>query len=109
MASKQMGNKPALTGTTLQKMANNHFGTRYEIYASSLPGADFWIKSSAVSGMLVKVKQKNNGTVINYNRAVPSTLIRGLFAGGWMFILFGSGKNIEKDFAAFLDTAPELK
>ncbi len=53
----------------------------FKVYKSSLPGLDVALKKSGWTGIAIKIKQENGGTVLLYNAFSPSALVRMMALG----------------------------
>ena len=73
--------KNEVTLSELMKLLKTYFGEKYEIYETSLIGADFVIKNTWLEGIACKLKSKNDKKIFLFWRMAPSYWGRQLFAG----------------------------
>ncbi len=97
---------PKLTKEKLMDIFSKYFNDKYEIYPTKLLGVDFFVKKSAVSGVVVGLKQKQGKTLIKLQRLSPSLLVRFI---GWLPTMIFAGRGVMNDVKEFLNTEQEFK
>ncbi len=106
MAKIEIRHNPQLTKEYLMEVFRLHFTGKYEVYMTKVVDRDFVVKKSGMSGVFLKLKNKDEKTQVVFNRNAPSAIFRGLF--GFIPLLF-SGHDVMKDVRTFLETAQEFK
>lgn len=106
MPKVQVRHNPALTKEGLKDIFEKQFQGKYEVYMTKVIDRDFVVKKSGMAGVFLKLKQKDDGTVIVYNRNAPSAIWRGLLG---IYPYLFAGRDVERDVKAFIETSKELK
>ena len=97
---------PQVTKDSLMESFHEHFKGKYEVYMTKVIDRDFVVKKSGMSGVFLKLKQKDGKTQVVYNRNAPSALFRGLL--GIIMLLF-VGRDVMQDVKTYLETMRYFK
>ena len=103
MAKLEIRHNPQLTKERLVELFQQHFKGKYEVYLSKTPGCDFIVKKSGLSGVFVKLIQKQGKTQVTLYRYAPSVILRGPIT-----MLF-AGYDVMREVKAFMETSQEFK
>lgn len=106
MAKLEIKHNPELTKEKLIELFCQHFNGKYEVYPTKVIDRDFVVMKSAISGVFVKLKQKNGRTEIVFNSDAPSALLR-MFTG--ILIRFFADQAVMQDVRTFLESSPDFK
>lgn len=111
MATMTIGRRPDLTAKTAEELFREYFGTKYEVYPTSIRSRDFVVKKSEWAGVGVRVKQDKAGeTTLVFTAMMPNHVLNGLF-GGLIAYLFlrKEWKALEAEVAEFIECEPGLQ
>ena len=100
---------PHITPDTLLQELSNAWAPRgFQVYRSALIGLDVAIKKSAWTGIAIKIKQTQGGTVLAYNAFMPSAGARLLGMGliPLLIISAKAWKPLLRQFEAYAQGAP---
>ena len=102
---------PNITPEQVMQIFQEQFQGKYEVYPTKLIGADFVMKKSAWTGVVVRLLKKGDRTLLRFNPIAPSTLCRVLLAGllPYLILYLTSWKGITKEVRAFVEGSPKLQ
>jgi hypothetical protein len=106
MPKLQIRHQPDLTKERFLEILQKQFQGKYEVYHTKVIDRDVCIKQSSMSGVFLKLKQKDDRTEIVYNRNAPSAVWRGLL-GIWPYLF--AGRPLEREVKQYLESAQEFK
>lgn len=110
MAKTTIESIPSLTKEKLTNILSVYGKPKgYEVGASSLIGADVFVKKSGWTGVTIKMKQKADGTTFKVYGYAPSMAVRLLIYGViTILILRPKWKQLENEIVSFIESEPFL-
>lgn len=100
MPKIEIHHDPSLTKDQLLDLFQKQFADKYEVYPTkSMINRDFVVKKTGRSGIFVKLHQKDDKTVVVYNKDCPSVFWRS-----FPILRMMGGKDVKADVESFLHT-----
>jgi len=109
MGTVEIAHHSEMTPEGTMQVFRSHFGSKYDVYMTRLPGWDFVVKKSGWTGVAVKLKQENAGTSFVLWRCTPGVLQK--FLGGPLLtlILWRRLKALEEEVRVFITNAADFR
>jgi len=96
--------RPSLTKEKLKNILSSHFTAKgYKVDISALLASDMYVKKNDWVGVSIRLKQKQNSTLIKISGYAPSILVRLLMYGIIpILILLPMWKKLEKEVKEYI-------